>query len=485
MLCLALGLGGAACERASAVRGIPPAGAPLTIGLTSEAIDVRPLVRTLTNASLVGTGPDGRATPGLLERWHVSDDGRTWEFALRPGVIDHDGNRVTAREIVALIEDQISYEALAGLLDVDRLEVVDERRLRIYLEAPSSLLLEALTLTRAVPAGPFRPDHSPVEADSSPTLIGQPTPDGSSPTVTRVVFRRYDSPRSAWAALLRDEIDLLHQVSGDARPFLEREPGIEVRPFLRPFVLTLGLNVAHPALRSTKVRLALNHAVDRQEILEGDLGGHGEIATGPVSLRHWAADASVTPYAYDPVLARRLLDEAGLPMRTGGERGPSRVELTCLVPADSPNLERVALRLQRSLHAVGIHLRPLPVPPGELETRVHDGDFDTYLMTVLSGHGPSALYHMWGAYPGRWVDHGYSAAEPALEVMRRASTDDAFAHALRRAQRVLIEDPPAVFLAWDEVARAVGRRFIVPPGAGRDILSSLAQWRPRAPEGPT
>src|SRR5690606_17926375 len=102
-------------------------------------------------------------------------DGRTWEFALRPGVIDHDGNRVTAREIVALIEDQISYEALAGLLDVDRLEVVDERRLRIYLEAPSSLLLEALTLTRAVPAGPFRPDHSPVEADSSPTLIGQPT----------------------------------------------------------------------------------------------------------------------------------------------------------------------------------------------------------------------------------------------------------------------------------------------------------------------
>ncbi len=485
LLCLALGLGGAACERTSAVRAGPPAGAPLTIGLTSGSIDVRPLVRTLTNAPLVSTGPDGRAAPGLLQRWTVSDDGRTWEFTLRAGVVDHDGNRVTARDIVELVDDQIAYEALAGLLDVDRLEVVDDQRFRIHLRAPSSLLLEALTLTRAVPAGPFRPDRSPVEADSSPTLIGQPGPDGTAPTVTHVIFRRYDSPRSAWAALLRDEIDLLHQVSGDARPFLEREPGIEVRPFLRPFVLTLGLNVAHPALRSTLVRVALNHAVDRREILEGDLGGHGEIATGPVSLRHWAADRSVTPYAYDPALASRLLDEAGLPMRPGGARGPSRLELTCLVPDDSPTLERVALRLQRSLHAVGVHLRPLPVPPGEFETRVQAGNFDAYLMTVLSGHGPSALYHMWGPYPGRWVNHGYRAAEPALEELRRAATDEAFARALQRVQRVLIDDPPAVFLVWDEVARAVGRRFVVPPGTGRDILSGLAQWRPREPEGPT
>ena len=64
------------------------------------------------------------------------------------------------------------------------------------------------------------------------------------------------------------------------------------------FVLTLGLNVAHPALRSTKVRLALNHAVDRQEILEGDLGGHGEIATGPVSLRWLGLSPSCANSAY-------------------------------------------------------------------------------------------------------------------------------------------------------------------------------------------
>lgn len=485
MLCLALAPSGWGCDRSTAGAGPAPAGAPLTIGLTSEAVDVRPLVRTLTNVSLVGTGADGHHTPGLLEHWTVSPDGLTWEFMVRPDVVDHDGAPVTAHDIVDLLDDQISYEAPAGLLDVDRLEAVDQLRLRIHLRAPSSLLLEGLTLSRAVPAGAFYPDVPDVSADSSPTLIGRPAPDGDPPSVTRVVFRRYDSPRSAWSALLRDEIDLLHQVSGDARPFLEREPGIEVRPFLRPFVVTLGLNVAHPALRSTLVRRALNHAVDRSEILEGDLGGYGQIATGPVSLRHWAADPSVTPYAYDPELARRLLDQAGLRMGPGGERGPARVELTCLVLDDQPNLERIALRLQRSLHAVGIHLRMLPVPQTELVMRIHEGRFDTYLMTVLSGHGPSALYHMWGAYPMRWVKHGYTAAEPALEDLRRAITDEEFQRELRRVQQVLIDDPPAVFLVWDEVARAVGRRFVVPPSVGRDILSGLSQWRPHAPEAPT
>lgn len=480
LLCLALALGGAACERGRADSDARVQGVPLTIGLTSVSVDVRPLARMLTTLSLVGTGPDGRATPGLLEQWTTSPDGLTWTFALRPDVDKHDGTRVTAADVVALIQEQMEYDPPPGLLDVEKLEAVDNVTLRVHLRAPSSLLLEALTLTRAVKAGPFLPNTAEIPETSSPVLLGRPQPDGTPPTVSRVIFRRYDSPRSAWAALMRDEIDLLHEVSGDARPFLEQEPGIEVRPFLRPFIVTLGLNVRHPALRSRKARLALNLAVDRTEVLARDLGGFGEIATGPVSPRHWASDSAVQPYDYDPVLARRLLDEAGLPMRDGGDRGPSRVQLTCLVLDDQPRFERVALRVQRALAAVGVDLRLEALPLAELFARLQAGRFDTYLTTVLSGHGPSALYQMWGRdYRGVYVDHGYVAAEPALEALRRAHVPETFVRDLRQVQRVLIDDPPAVFIAWDEGARAVGRRFVVPPGLGRDILSTLSRWQPR------
>jgi len=44
-------------------------------------------------------------------------------------------------------------------------------------------------------------------------------------------------------------------------------------------------------------------------------------------------------------------------------------------------------------------------------------------------------------------------------------------------QRIFYEDPPAVFLAWPQVARAVSTRFLVPPERGRDVIGSLWQWR--------
>ena len=49
---------------------------------------------------------------------------------------------------------------------------------------------------------------------------------------------------------------------------------------------------------------------------------------------------------------------------------------------------------------------------------------------------------------------------------------------LRAFQRAIVDDPPAIFLAWSERARAVSTRFEVPVEPGRDILSTLRLWRP-------
>lgn len=455
--------------------------ATLTIGLTSGRVDVRPIVHALTTQRLIGTAPDGRPTPGIIESWTLSPDGRTWDFHVRPDVRRHDGAAVTADDVVALIRDQMSYDPPAGLIDVEQVRALDERRLQIQLRAPSSMLLEALTLTRAVPAGAFVATEPALEADSTPTLRASESAKASATAsaIGQVDLKRYDSPRSAWAALMRDEIDMLYEVSGEARPFLEQAPGIEVRPFLRPFVLTLGLNARHPVLGRTDVRRALNHAVDRDELLEQDLGGQGVAAAGPVWPRHWAADPSVKPYAFDSSRARRLLDAAGLPVRERPDGRPSRIRITCLLPDDMPPLERVALRVRRAFAAVGVDLVLEPVSRLTLATRLGEGSFEAFLVPVMSGYGHNALYHMWGRHsPNRYVDYGYTSVEDEVERLRRAHTDEGVSAALRAVQQVLIEDPPAVFLVWEEAARAVGRRFVVPPSPGRDILSTIPLWRP-------
>ncbi len=458
----------------------PPGRIPLTIGLSSAHTDVGPLVRILTNQVLVGTGPDGRPTPGLLQSWTPAADGMSWVFTLVPDVRRHDGRVVTADDVAGVIREQIDRDPLPGLLDVDRLEVVNPGTLRVHLRQPSSLLLEALTLTRAVPAGPFLPGDVSLGSTSAPTLPASSNSATAPTAIDRVMFRRYESPRAAWSALMRDEIDLLHEVSGEARPFLEQADGIEVRPFLRPFVVTLGLNVRHPALRQRDVRLALNHAVDRADLLTRDFGGRGLAAATQVWPRHWAADASMQPHIFDRELARRLLDGAGFRPVNRADGRPSRLRLTCLIMDDVPRLERVALRVRRAYADVGIDLVIEAVPSLEFATRLGAGDYETFLVTVMSGHGLNAVFAMWGRHDlARDFDHGYTAAQEAAEAVRRAHSDEALRDALPALQRVLFDDPPAVFLVWEEMARAVGRRFVVPPTPGRDILGTLPQWSPR------
>ena len=451
----------------------------ITIGLPSQQVDVRSIVSTLTTMRLVGTGPDGRPTPGILQKWSSTTDGRTWNFTLRPDIRQHDGEPVTAEGVAAIIRLQMANEPPTGLLDVERIEAVDPVTLRIELREPSSLLLEALTLSNAVPAGPFMATEV-IGRDASPTLPASRGSTTAPSAIKSVAIRRYDTPRAAWSALLRDEIDMLYEVSGEARPFLQQTEGIEVRPFLRPFVIAMGLNVRHPVLRRREVRLALNHAVDREDLLARDLGGRGLAAASSVWPRHWAADPSVTPYAFDPALARRLLDAAGLPA-TSAEGRPSRFRLTCLIPENTPRLQRVALRLQRAYANVGVELVLEPVDPERLEERLGTGEFEAFVLTVMAGYGLNQLHRTWGEHStSKFVSHGYRGAEAAVDQVRRAHSEEQLRAALGKLQRVLHDDAPEVSLVWEAPARAVGRRFDVPPSPGRDILSSLALWRPRA-----
>jgi ABC-type transport system substrate-binding protein len=451
----------------------------ITIGLPSQQVNVGPIVQALTRMRLIGTGPDGRPTPGVLQKWSSTTDGRTWNFTLRPDIRQHDGVPVTAEDVAAIIRAETNNEPPTGLLDVERIVAVDPVTLRIELREPSSLLLEALTLIRAVRAGPFTAPGDPPPL-SSPTLSASRASTAAPSAIDRVVIRRYDTARAAWSALLRDEIDMLYEVSGEARPFLEQTEGIEVRPFLRPFVITMGLNVRHPVLRRREVRLALNHAVDREELLARDLGGRGLAAASSVWPRHWAADPSVTPYAFDGALAGRLLDAAGLPA-TSTDGRPSRFRLTCLIPENTPRLQRVALRLQRAYANVGVDLVLESVGPEELEERLGTGQFEAFVWTVMAGYGLNQLHRTWGEHgSSKFINHGYEGAEAAVDRVRRAHTEEQLRSALGTLQRVLHDDAPEVSLVWEETARAVGRRFEVPVSRGSDILSTLALWRPRA-----
>jgi hypothetical protein len=68
-----------------------------------------------------------------------------------------------------------------------------------------------------------------------------------------------------------------------------------------------------------------------------------------------------------------------------------------------------------------------------------------------------------------------SEAERLFESLPRSTNEAATRSAVSKLQRVLHEDPPAIFIAWTTRIRAINKRFVL-PGTSRDPLVTISQW---------
>lgn len=116
-----------------------------------------------------------------------------------------------------------------------------------------------------------------------------------------------------YAGLQSGEIDITQQTMSDIPQedyeSVEALDNVEVvygSPVTNQSVFIQTKNVP-----DVKVRQAMLYAIDRQQILEELLNGHGEIVDGFLSSASPFYDDSLTPVSYDPEKAKTLLEEAG------------------------------------------------------------------------------------------------------------------------------------------------------------------------------
>ncbi len=153
---------------------------------------------------------------------------------------------------------------------------------------------------------------------------------------------------------------------------------------------------------------------------------------------------------------------------------PSRFRFTCLTVPDS-RYEKLAIVLQKQLANIGVDMQIEVLPLRDLVERLQAGRYEAFLLERSSGR---SLVWIYTSFHSNYFVTGYTAADAALERLRGAATEPETRAAVADLQRIFYEDPPAVFLAWPQVARAVSTRFLVPAERGRDVIGSLWQWRP-------
>jgi peptide/nickel transport system substrate-binding protein len=464
----------AGCGSAAAPRTADASSAVLRIGVgpvstTNTASGVRQLTQNVSVEGLARLRPDGRVEPWLAEKWTLADGGRSLVVTLKSGATFHDGSPVDAQSVVALLDAPLRSTMGPLAEDVERVRAVDSHTFEIRFKRPSPFLLEALE-TQVKKPGPTIVSTGPfmVTSTSTSELHANPSYYGGKPAVQEIRYQTFPSVRAAWAELLRNRIDMLYEVGPDALDSLQSATSVAVFTFLRHYQYVVVLNAKAPALRSAAVRQALNVAVDRSQFVAQALGGHGLPSSGVVSPYYWALDNAARPIEFDPTRAAAALGSKG-------------VHFSCLVPPGEI-FERVALELKRQFAAVGVDVDFRAMAADEIFRLEEKGEFEAVLIETISGPTLLRPYQAWHSKGAANLGaSGNKTVDAAFERARFAETEPAFRDAVRGIEQAFRDDPPAIFLAWSDRARAISRRFDVPPAdAGRDILFTLRQWKPRS-----
>jgi peptide/nickel transport system substrate-binding protein len=315
----------------------PAAGGNLVVGVTSDAETLFPWKATQFQAvAILGTiygtltelDQNLDVVPGLAESWETSENGKTLTFKLREGVTFHDGTPLTSADVKASLDAinkeetaAVARSTLASVTDVaapDPTTVVltlsgADAGILAGLSSVNLAILPADTTEEALQAapngtGPFK--FSERTPNESITLVANPDYWGDPVKLAGVEFRIIPDETSIVSALQSGNVQLAQL--DDPLVAQSAEGGdVTVTPTPQLSYHVLQLNARHAPLDDLDVRLAIQCAIDRQQVLDTAALGEGEVV-GPITSPAYKSDPNARPCpTRDVDKAKSYLDKAG------------------------------------------------------------------------------------------------------------------------------------------------------------------------------
>lgn len=397
---------------------------------------------------LTRIAPDGSVKPGLAERWET-DDAKTYVFHLRPGVSFHDGSAFDAQDVVFSLDRARapdSTNAQKALFEgIETVEAIDPQTVRITLKAPDGALPFKLAwgdavmvdqasikdiATRPIGTGPFK--FAEWKQGDHITLTAFDGYWGTKPALKTATFRFIGDPSAAFAAMMAGDVDAFPiYPAPETLAQLQADPRFKVLVGTTEGETILAMNHKTPALADKRVREAIAHAINRQELIDGAMFGYGT-PIGTHFAPHNPDYLDLTAQSqYDPELSRKLLAEAGA----------ENLTLRLALPP-TPYARRGGEILAAELRAVGIQTTTTNMEWAQwLEQVFKNADYD---LTIISHVEPMDI----GIYARK--DYYFNYQNPDLQaVMAKldAATDPADrATLLKQAQQIIAEDYANAYL---------------------------------------
>jgi len=444
----------------------------------------------------------------LAHTWEISPDNLTITFHLRKDVRWHDGQPFTADDVLftyqLLIDPAVPTAYADRYLQVVKAEAPDPHTFRVTYGQPlaSALiswmfpvhprhLLKDQDVTRSplvrapVGTGPYRF----VEWRSGEKVVLEANPDyfEKQPYIHRVVYRIIPDPSTMFLELRSGGLDymgltpLQYARQTDTLAFKRR---FEKYRYLDFSYTYLGFNLRRPLFQDVRVRRALAHALNKQELVDGVLLGLGTEATGPYKPGTWPHNPDVRRYEYNPAEARRLLAEAGWHDTDGDgilDRDGRPFAFTIVTNQGNDTRTKSGEIIQRRLQEVGVSVKLRVIEWASfIKEFINPGDFDATILGWTITPDPDA-YNVWhssktGVGELNFVGFKNAEVDKLLEEGRHTLDQQQRKRIYDRFQEILAEQQPYIFLYVPESLPVVANRFLGIEPAPAGIMHNFIHW---------
>lgn len=437
-------------------------------------------------SSLIRFDSNGLPVGDLAESWSVSSDAAVFIFNLRLDAVWHDGQPVTAQDVIYTVSllqsgsnlipedlrefwpqitvNPISDSSIEFALPVAFAPFLDYMNFQVL----PAHLLGNLSLDELVDhpfnlnpigSGPYRFDS--LETDNGlikgVNLISYEYYFDGRPFIDEIRFRYYPDEKAALDAYLAGEVDGLSKIKHEDLKTVLNQTGLNLYSSKQPKLCIVFLNQKNETaamLQNADFRKVLMAGINRQAIVDEVLFGQAVMAQGPIMPDNWAFFDGQETYRFDPDKARQILFGMGFNQTEGGglffEGAP--VQLNLLVQDDLQHLA-MAQMLEANWENLGLQIDVTSKPYDQVVADLSSRNYQMALIDIdLSDTPDPDPYQFWaesqivnGQNYSQWSN---ATASSYLEQGRQTANIELRKRLYRNFQILFEEDLPSLPLFY-------------------------------------
>ena len=529
-----------ASTEAPAVTEAPTSSGPavLHIGWLTQPDTLNPAYAFLTPAyivfdliysPLVTEDKNGNYVGALAQDWSASDDGLTWTFTLKDGLKWHNGEDVTAEQVAwtinAIMTNPEGWAALSNYANgFSKVTASDDKTVVITTKQPIANMEYRLSFLYAVYPPDFEkftttedlqnfPNDHPIgtgmfkvntfDKDKGVLILDSNKDFFDGPArIDQVIYQTFDSSDALVQALKVGDVDALDEVPASAFETVKGFENIHTtstdgRSFTELIINSVDEKndpapTGNPALKDPAVRLAMETATNRQDLIDivlQGLGSPGDTIVPPTLGGGFWHSPNIKLPEFNIDQANKILDDAGYTLGADGvrEKDGNRLDFRLQFSSSEAAYPRVADLLTGWFSQIGIKTTPEAVDEDALiASTTGVGDYDLVIWGWGSDPDPDFILSVLLTdqfVSGGWSDSGYHNPEyDQLYLDQQAAVDrNKRQEIIWKMQEMAYNDRPYLVLYYFKDLTAYNSSkftgFVESP-LGIDDDSSLAQVVP-------